>query len=52
MLSPHPHLQIRQSCPDIPLGTLGDLTGDGDRDAPPPREKCRENLVFRGLEAD
>ena len=49
---PHPHLQIRQSCPDVPLGALGNLTGDGDRDAPSFREKCRENLVFRGLEPD
>ncbi len=47
--SPHPHLQIRQCRPDVPLGALGNLTGDGDGDAPPPREECRENLVFRGL---
>ena len=26
--------------------------GGGDRDSPPPREECRENLVFRWLEAD
>ena len=52
MLSPHPHLQIRQCCPDIAIGALGNLAGDGDGDAPSFREKCRENLVFRGLEAD
>ena len=49
---PHPHLQIRQCRPDVPLGALGDLTGDGDGRTPPPREECRENLVFRGLEPD
>ena len=49
---PHPHLQIRQCRPYVALGALGNLTGDGDRDAPSFREECRENLVFRGLELD
>ena len=49
---PNPHLQIRQSCPDVPLGAFGNLAGDGDGDAPSFREECRESLVFRGLEPD
>ncbi len=46
---PHPHLQIRQGGPDIALGAFGDLAGDPNRDRPPPREECRENLVCGGL---
>jgi hypothetical protein len=34
------------------LGSFGDHPGGGDGDCPPPCEEGRENLVFRGLEAD
>jgi hypothetical protein len=49
---PHPHLQIAHRRPDVPLSPLRDHPGSGDGDRPPPREEGRENLVFRGLEAD
>jgi hypothetical protein len=49
---PHPHLQIPHRRPDVPLSPLRDHPGDGDGDRPPPREECREYLVFRTLESD
>ena len=34
------------------MRTFGDLAGDDDGGGPPARKEGRENLVFRGLEAD
>ena len=51
-ISPHPHLQTRHRGPDVALGPVRDLAGDGDGSAPPPGEEGRENLVFRRLEPD
>ena len=51
-LLPHPHLQIRHRGPDVALGPLRDLAGNGDGSAPAPGEEGREDLVFRGLEPD
>ena len=48
----HPQLQIGQSGPHVPSRAFGNLPGDGNGGRPPPGEECRENLVFRWLEAD
>jgi len=50
--SAQPHLQIRHRSPDVPRCPGRNHPGGGNRDSPPPREKGRENRVFRWLEAD
>ncbi len=50
--SPHPHLQVCHRGPDVASCAFRDHSGGGDGGSPPPREECREKLVFRWLETD